>query len=223
MEFDLHVHTKYSFDSSAEPEEIVEYAIKAGLAGIAVTDHDTIQGIAETTRLAGGRLLVIPGVELSTDLGDIIGYFIKKEFKLEDGDPLEAIRAIKGQGGLVCLPHPTRLQLTEIEDKGLVREFDLIEAFNARRHKLGHVLEFGGEPFILDFAERHGLVITAGSDTHTPVDVGSGRTVMPASTLDEVRRALIKGNTVLTGRKTGWIAGLFDRFKPDVEPPHEED
>ena len=43
MKYDLHAHSKYSPDSVLEPERIVKTAIKRGLSGIAVTDHDTIK------------------------------------------------------------------------------------------------------------------------------------------------------------------------------------
>ena len=44
MKFDLHVHSKYSSDGVLDPENIVRIARKRGLAGIAVTDHNTIRG-----------------------------------------------------------------------------------------------------------------------------------------------------------------------------------
>ncbi|HII83845.1 MAG TPA: PHP domain-containing protein, partial [Methanobacterium subterraneum] len=42
MKFDLHTHTKYSSDGIIEPEKLVKTAIKRGLSGIAITDHDTL-------------------------------------------------------------------------------------------------------------------------------------------------------------------------------------
>jgi len=44
MKHDLHIHSKYSSDGILEPERIVKIAIKRGLNGIAVTDHNTIKG-----------------------------------------------------------------------------------------------------------------------------------------------------------------------------------
>jgi len=62
---DLHVHSSAS-DGSLSPEEIVHEASGAGLAAVALTDHDTVEGVAPAARVAeelGIRL--IPGVELS--------------------------------------------------------------------------------------------------------------------------------------------------------------
>lgn len=63
---DLHTHTTAS-DGSYTPAELLRYAKEKGLSAIAVTDHDTIGGVAEALR-EGERLgvRVIPGVELST-------------------------------------------------------------------------------------------------------------------------------------------------------------
>ncbi len=76
--YDLHVHSIFS-DGSYRPAELVAKAIVKGLAGIGLTDHDTIAGIPEGLAEAGKRgLQFIPGVELTTDWGDnevhILGY-----------------------------------------------------------------------------------------------------------------------------------------------------
>ncbi len=62
---DLHCHTNCS-DGSDTPEELIQKARQAGLAAVAVTDHDTVEGL-EVAVAAGGNLgiEVIEGVELS--------------------------------------------------------------------------------------------------------------------------------------------------------------
>ena len=64
---DLHSHTTAS-DGDQSPTALVEAAAKIGLTALAVTDHDTTDGIAEA-RAAGERLGVeiIPGIELSAE------------------------------------------------------------------------------------------------------------------------------------------------------------
>lgn len=80
---DLHVHTNCS-DGTFTPAEAVRHAKKAGLRAIAITDHDTIDGVEEAVT-EGGRcgVEVIAGVELSTEIKlaensemHILGYFI---------------------------------------------------------------------------------------------------------------------------------------------------
>ncbi|MGQ0648714.1 MAG: PHP domain-containing protein [Gemmatimonadaceae bacterium] len=66
---DLHLHSTAS-DGSRPPEEVVQSAIAAGLHSIALTDHDTVSGVAAARAAAGGSALhVIAGVELSAYQG----------------------------------------------------------------------------------------------------------------------------------------------------------
>jgi predicted metal-dependent phosphoesterase TrpH len=81
MKADLHLHTTAS-DGRLRPEEIVRKASQLGLDVIAITDHDTVEGIPPALEAAKSfpQLLVIPGVEINTDVlqGEvhILGYFI---------------------------------------------------------------------------------------------------------------------------------------------------
>jgi predicted metal-dependent phosphoesterase TrpH len=77
---DLHLHTYYS-DGTPSPTRLVEWAVELGLSAIAVTDHDSVAGVAEAVEAAGsGPVEVIAGVELSTTLDGVdvhlLGYFI---------------------------------------------------------------------------------------------------------------------------------------------------
>lgn len=77
---DLHLHTTHS-DGSLAPAEVLALAHKAGVAALAITDHDITTGIPEALE-AGARLgiEIIPGVEISSSYGDnelhILGYFL---------------------------------------------------------------------------------------------------------------------------------------------------
>lgn len=77
---DLHTHTTAS-DGTCTPTENVRLAQEAGLAAVAITDHDTVAGISEA--LAAGKALgveVVPGVEISTFAAGqdihVLGYFV---------------------------------------------------------------------------------------------------------------------------------------------------
>jgi len=77
---DLHIHSTYS-DGSLTPTEIVESAFDNDIHAIALTDHDTIDGIGEAlaaARQPKTRITMIPGVEISADYKyqlHILGYF----------------------------------------------------------------------------------------------------------------------------------------------------
>lgn len=81
MRADLHVHTTAS-DGRLTPEGIVRLAVKTGLNVIAITDHDSVDGIAPALEAAKAfsSITIIPGVEINTDVphGEvhILGYFI---------------------------------------------------------------------------------------------------------------------------------------------------
>ena len=78
---DLHLHTLAS-DGRLSPTELIRLAARQGLKTIAVTDHDTTDGLEEALEAAKDfpSLRVIPGIELSADVpGDevhVLGYFI---------------------------------------------------------------------------------------------------------------------------------------------------
>jgi len=81
MKLDLHLHSTAS-DGRLSPEELVKTAGRLGLAAIAITDHDSVDGIDSALKAAVSypSLQVIPGVEVSTDVphGEVhvLGYFI---------------------------------------------------------------------------------------------------------------------------------------------------
>jgi predicted metal-dependent phosphoesterase TrpH len=97
---DLHVHTTAS-DGTDSPEEVVAKAAEAGLAALAVADHDTLGGVREAER-AGARhgVEVLPAIELSTELGDreihILGYLLDPDDKVLQGH-LEFFRQSRRQ------------------------------------------------------------------------------------------------------------------------------
>jgi 3',5'-nucleoside bisphosphate phosphatase len=77
---DLHTHTTFS-DGSVTPTQLVEQAAALGLTAVAITDHDTVDGLPEA--LAAGERLgieVVPGVEINLEhervTMDMLGYFL---------------------------------------------------------------------------------------------------------------------------------------------------
>jgi len=92
---DLHTHSTAS-DGRLSPAALVSYAHEKGLEALALTDHDTVEGLAEA--LAAGQQLgleVLPGIEISADWPEstlhILGYFID----YHDGQLLERLRILQ--------------------------------------------------------------------------------------------------------------------------------
>jgi hypothetical protein len=80
MRLDLHVHTTSS-DGTLSPADTIAAAAERGVTLIAITDHDTTDGIAEAQAAApGAGVILIPGIELSADSESqdihVLGYFL---------------------------------------------------------------------------------------------------------------------------------------------------
>ena len=79
-QIDLHVHSIRS-DGTMTPKELVDYAVYKGLKAMALTDHDTVDGIDEIMEYAKDKPIeIIPGIEYSTQYNErdvhIVGLFI---------------------------------------------------------------------------------------------------------------------------------------------------
>ncbi len=92
---DLHTHSLAS-DGSMRPAELVRHAKEKGLSAVALTDHDTVEGIREALD-EGNRIgiEVIPGIEISTNFKPemhILGYFLNKDEYINIQKELATIR-----------------------------------------------------------------------------------------------------------------------------------
>jgi predicted metal-dependent phosphoesterase TrpH len=91
---DLHAHTFFS-DGQLSPEELVEFALSRDLVALAITDHDTVEGVARALVAGGGRIRIVPGIEISSVLDGydlhVLGFFI--DYQSESlREKLEAFR-----------------------------------------------------------------------------------------------------------------------------------
>lgn len=179
MLLDLHIHSKYSFDSVLSIPKIIRLAKRRGLNGIAITDHNTIRGGLEADRInRDPDFLVIIGAEISTEAGDVIGLFLKEEIQERYSD--RVIDEIHRQGGVVVLPHPYKGHALKDE---LLRKVDLIEGFNARINE-----EYNEKAVKL--AHQWNKPIIAGSDAHFAAEIGTARIIVDVSTLEDIQSAL---------------------------------
>lgn len=127
------MHTEHSGDCDTPPGVLVRRCREVGLDCIAVTDHNTIRGALLARELADFKVIV--GEEVKSSQGDIIGLFLSEEVP-KGLSPLETVRRIKGQGGLVLVPHPfdavRRGPLSPAALREILPYVDLIEVLNAR-------------------------------------------------------------------------------------------
>lgn len=166
MKYDLHIHSKYSYDSFLRPEIILKMAKRKGLDGIAITDHNTIKGGVRAWKInndAQKKMDVIVGSEIKTEYGDIIGLFLNEEITSQRF--LEVVDEIKSQDGAIVLAHPFRHQIEF--PKMLFRYIDAIEGFNARSSKSQNEIA-------KKLAKEQKKKLTGGSDAHSIFEIGRG-------------------------------------------------
>ncbi len=184
MNFEFHCHSRYSYDSIASPERILQAAKKKGLDGIAITDHDTIKGVREARSINDDPdFFVISGIEVRTDIGDLIGLFINDEIKSRDCRSV--INEIHEQGGLVVLPHPYK---GHKNFDFIIGDVDLIEVFNGRAGT-----EANGRA--KELADKYCKPMIVGSDAHFLSEIGRCRVVLPGH---NIREELLAGSTEFT-------------------------
>jgi len=193
LRIDMHVHTRHS-DSTGSVGDVIRVARRRGMDGLAITDHDTLAGVEEALATDSG-LIVVPGEEVSTDQGHVLALGIGR--RVPGGLPAgEAIRRVKAQGGLVVIPHMSGFP---VPFASRFRESDLsalpvdgLEVFSA--------ISILGRHFLtknMKLAERFGLAVLAGSDSHFPETVGDAYTVVEAESRDirDILEAVRLGRT----------------------------
>lgn len=193
MKYDFHTHSKYSTDGHAEPELMVREAIKSGLSGIAVTDHNTVRGGVEAKKYETSDFKVIVGSEIMTDRGEVIGLFLSEEIKSRSFR--NVVDEIKDQNGFVVVPHPfdTIRGKSIFPKEGDTRFIDNVEVFNSRcvLSRYNKKAE--------DFAGKKGVNIIAGSDAHFLREIGSGGVVTES---EDIYEAVAKGDFKVFGKRS---------------------
>lgn len=189
MKLDLHVHTNRSSDGHTRIDELVPNIRRAGLDGLAITDHN----ILSKDTLEGA--LIIPGIEISSLQGHMIGL----------GTPIliprgltadETIHQIHQQGGVAIVAHPYDLFRSAINPELLTAMPDAIEVINS-----ASILHSITWKRARRFAEKNGLPQTAGSDSHIPETIGRAFTTIDCDgrTVASVLTAIKKGFTIPSG------------------------
>lgn len=182
MLVDLHVHTTMgSWDSMLHPHDLVEKAREIGLDGVTITEHGRHDVEALEQLKEQHDLLILGGVEVSTDLGDILVY------GLGDFDvgymAAEELRELVHQAkGVMVAAHPFRRDFSPVGYRAdnPALEISLEEACRRPIFGLVEAIEVanGGSTrdevfFSFQIMERLGRSGIGGSDAHTANNVGS--------------------------------------------------
>ena len=198
MRFDLHIHSNHSSDSGLTVDEILRKAVEKGLDGIAICDHNTINGNFLARRRAKELnlpLMVLPGVEVSTTQGHLIVLGARGNIP-PDLSPQDTIRIARQKGGVIIAAHPFKVKsLGNVE--GL--DVDAIETFNSR-------CIFGENQKAEKMAMEIGKPQVGGSDSHMLATIGLGFTEIDSEPyVESVLNAIREGKT----RPGGKIAPIY--------------
>ena len=183
-------------DCSTSLEQIISRCLEKGINCVAIADHGTAEGALKMRELA--PFPVIVAEEILTPYGEIMGMFLKES--ISSGlSAEETISRIRAQGGLVCIPHPfDTFRQSAIKGRiidELAEQIDVIEVFNAR-------IIFNRDAVkARNFAQKHGIPGSAGSDAHTLQEIGNAYVEMPEfDGRDDFLPALAQGRVI--GRRT---------------------
>lgn len=166
FKIDLHTHSILSHDGGIVESAYTELIDSEILDLVAVTDHNEIDVALELNKARPGRIIV--GEEIRSKMGDIIGLFIE-ELIPKGLTPLDTVRAIKEQNGLVYIPHPfdTRRGGLGKVIYEISEHIDIIEGFNARSFSKSATKKSKS------CAKELNLPWAAGSDAHNLNEIGT--------------------------------------------------
>lgn len=202
IKLDLHVHTIYSGDSFITPEIALKYAKIKKLDGFAITDHDTLKAYNILKKNNhNNELIIIPGMEIKTHIGEVIGLFINEEINVRDNNFVSIVEKIKENNGLVVIPHPfdflrgNRLKINLLSDNMIKKYIDGIEIINSRiifKRCINKARKFN---------RKYQLFETGGSDAHSNEEIGNGYTFINDvdNSLESIRKGLLANKSKSMG------------------------
>jgi predicted metal-dependent phosphoesterase TrpH len=194
MRFDLHVHSNCS-DGRDEVRTILRAAARRGLAGLSITDHDTLQGSLKALKIIREErldLILIPGAEVTTAEGHLLVLGVQ-ELPPRGHSPEETSEMAREQGGITIVPHPYHPFRHAI---GRIPDCDAVEVYNSK-----HIFGIANARARMGAKKRH-LSMVAGSDSHFAATVGLGVTEIEVADADEAVAAIRAGRTSVVGKRT---------------------
>jgi len=191
LKLDLHLHSKYSDDGMGSPSELIKSIKKKGLDGMAITDHNTLEGSLKALQIAPKDFIVIPGLEISTLQGHLLGLNVKDDIPRAKSIE-ETIENINEAGGIAVVPHLFR-NMSGIKKENLKKihnKIPAIEVFNSCSLPNTNLK-------IVKYAKRYNLGGTGGSDSHDLKYAGFGYTTVDTTNrdIDEIISEIIKKKT----------------------------
>ncbi len=201
---DFHVHSFYSSDSIITQKDLVFYARKRSLDAVAITDHNQIDGALSLAKKT--NLLIIPGIEVSTLSGHVVGLNVSQNIP-KGMSVNETIDCIHDAGGLAVACHPFAWFKGSLK-KDITERFDAIETINSSAF-----------PFLrckrksVELAKKINLAQIAGTDAHNPQSIGLAYTLLEADlTINSILQAILEKRCQVFGNPLSLSMKLRQKF-----------
>ena len=188
------------------PGRLIDVARRRGLQRLAITDHNVFDGARQAAEI--DPELVIPGEEIMTTGGELLGYYIR-ELVPPGLTPQRTIDLLRQQGAVISVAHPFDTFRAGHWDEAELREIlplvDAIEVSNARVASVEHNRRAS------ELAAAASKPGTAGSDAHAYLEVGRTTMRLPDFYDAESLRAALSAGEV-RGRLSPYWVHLLSRY-----------
>ncbi len=203
MKVDMHVHSWWSRDAVSRPDQILDQIEKKGIDGVVVTDHDAAMILEEISTRK-----IIPGIEFSTDLGHLLGFWFYEKYRSGNRVKFEeAVKLIRDSGGLVFLAHPFDGHRSFRVEQRVVSLIDGVEVCNGKNKS------DDANRAARQFAKWHKLLVSAGSDAHFPGEIGRAYVEASSKTLEGFRKRFERGDVVVHCGRQNLVSQLLSFSK----------
>jgi predicted metal-dependent phosphoesterase TrpH len=161
-----------------------------------ICDHDTNRGFLAFKEILSTHddFILIPGMEITTKRGEIMGAWIDEHPGTSEFPGV--VDRIKEQYGMVIVPHPfDKMKGSAMKPSDTDKKyFDAVEVLNSR------CIRQSGNKKALEYAKKHSLLKSAGSDAHFESEIGTAWMSFNGDTIDEFQQAFRNGETEYGGK-----------------------
>jgi predicted metal-dependent phosphoesterase TrpH len=212
MRADLHIHSTYSQDGITKPETVLEIAAERNIDIIAITDENSIQSwrafkdaaAKYPVKVVFGQEIKLPNGKYSD--GELLGLFLESPIKSKK--TADVISEVAAQNGITSIARPF------CERRGEFRAFDQIEDWSqvAIEVRNGRTFKRRDNQMAKEFAERLSLPATAGSDAHTPFEIGNVYIEFDGKNSSDLKKAILNRDVAIGGESSSAFFTLLSNI-----------